>query len=103
MLLTDVFEKFFNTCLEYYGLDPSNAFSSPGLTWNVMLKMTEIELELISDNEMYLFVENGMRVGISYNANYLVKPIINTCNLTVIKNQANLLCIRMQIIYMVGQ
>ena len=38
-------------------------FSSPELGWDVMLKMTEIELELVSDTEMYLFVEKRMRRG----------------------------------------
>ena len=32
LLLADVFEKFINTCLEYYGLDPCQYFSSPGLS-----------------------------------------------------------------------
>ena len=45
LLLVDVSEKFINRCLEYYGLD----FSSPGLSSDIMLKMTEIELELILD------------------------------------------------------
>ena len=66
LLLADVFEKFINTCLEYYGLDPCHYFSSPGLSWHAMIKMTEIELELISDIDMYLFLEKGMRGGISY-------------------------------------
>ena len=57
LLLADIFEKFIGTCLEYYGLDPFDYFSSPGLSWNVMLEMTEIELEIISDIDMYLFVE----------------------------------------------
>ena len=41
-LLADVFEKFIDMCLEYYGLDPSRYFSSPGLSWDAMLKMNEI-------------------------------------------------------------
>ena len=49
LLLTDIFEKFIDTCLQYYGLDPCYYFSSPGLSWVAMLKMTEIELESISD------------------------------------------------------
>ena len=60
-LLTDDFEKFTNACLEYYGLDPCHYSSSPGLSWDAVLKMTEIELELISDIDMYLFVEERMR------------------------------------------
>ena len=54
-----------NTCLEYYELDPCYYFSSPALSWDAMLKMTEIELELISDIDMHLFIEKGMRGGIS--------------------------------------
>ena len=48
-------------CLEYYGLDPDHYFSSPGLSWDAMLKMTKIGPEI----DMYLFVEKGMRGGIS--------------------------------------
>ena len=44
LLLCDVFEKFIKTCLEYYTLDPSHYFSSPGLSWDAMLKMTKIRL-----------------------------------------------------------
>ena len=68
LLLADVFEKFINTCLNYYGLDLCHYFSSPGLSWDAMLKMTEIELELISDINIHLFIEKGMRGGISYIA-----------------------------------
>ena len=38
LLLADVFEKFISTCLDYYGLDPCHYFSSPGLSWDAMLK-----------------------------------------------------------------
>ena len=68
LLLVNVFEKFINTCLDYYGLDPCHYFSSPGLSWDAMLKMTRIELYLISDYDMHLFIEKGMRGGISYIA-----------------------------------
>ena len=64
LLLADVFEKFIKTCLDYYGLDPCHYFSSPGLSWDAMLKMTKIELELIVD----MFIEKGMRGGISHIA-----------------------------------
>ena len=67
-LLIDVFEKFVNMCLEYYGLDTCHYFSSPGLSWDAMLKTTEIELELILVIDMHLFTEKGMRGGISYIA-----------------------------------
>ena len=68
MLVADVFEKFINTCLDYYGLDPCHYFISPGLSWDAMLKMTRIELNLISDIDMHLFIEKRMRGGIFYIA-----------------------------------
>ena len=68
LLLADVFEKFIKTCLSYYRLDPCHYFSSPGLTWDAMLKMTGVELELISDIDMHLFIEKRMRGGITYIA-----------------------------------
>ena len=66
LLLADVFEKFINTCLQYYGLDPCHYFSSPGLRWDAMLKMSGIELKLISDIDMDLIIEKGMKRCISY-------------------------------------
>ena len=63
-LLADVFEKFISTCLKYYGLDPCHYFSSPGLSWDAMLKMTKVELEKISNLDIHLFIERGMRGGI---------------------------------------
>ena len=66
LLLCDVCEKFIDMCLNYYQLDPCHYFISPGLSWDAMLKMTRIKLELISDIEMHLFIEKGMRGGILY-------------------------------------
>ena len=57
LLLTDEFQKFIKTCLDYYGLDPCHYLSSPGLIWDAMLTMTGIELELIGDIDMHLFIE----------------------------------------------
>ena len=68
LLLADVYEKFIDTCLKYYGLDPCHYFSAPGLSGDAMLKMTGIELERISDIDKYLFIEKGLRGGISYIA-----------------------------------
>ena len=68
LLLADVLEKFIGTCLKYYGLDLCQYFISPGLSSNAMLKMTAIKLERISDIDKYLFIEKGLRGGISYIA-----------------------------------
>jgi len=61
LLLADAFENFRKTCLEYYKLDPAHYFTSPGLSWDTMLKMTDIKLELMSDIDMFQFIEKGMR------------------------------------------
>ena len=68
LLLCDVFEKFIDSCLKYYGLDPCHYFSSPGLAWDAMLKMSGVRLRLIDDIDIHLFIERGMRGGISYIA-----------------------------------
>ena len=69
LLLSDVFENFRKTCLEYYKLDPCHYFTSPGLSWDAMLKMTDIKLELMTDIDMFQFIEKGLRGGISYISN----------------------------------
>ena len=69
LLLADVFKSFRKTCLQYYKLDPCHYFTSPGLSWDAMLKMTNIKLELMTDIDMFQFIEKGMRGGISYIAN----------------------------------
>ena len=66
LLLCDVFETFIDVCLKDYGLDPCHYFSSPGLSWDAMLKMTGIRLEKISNIDVHLFLEKGMRGCISY-------------------------------------
>ena len=68
LLLADVFENFRKTCSEYYKLDPCHYFTSPGLSWDAMLKMTDIKLDLMTDIDMFQFIEKGMRGGISYIA-----------------------------------
>ena len=65
-MLCDVFEKFIGVCLKDYGLDPCHYFSSPGLSWDAMLKMTGIQLEKINNIDVHLFLERGTRGGVSY-------------------------------------
>ena len=65
VLLLAVFETFIETCLEFYKLDPCHYFSSPGLSWDLMLKLISVKFEKISDIDRYLFIEKGLRRGIS--------------------------------------
>ena len=65
LLLADVFENFRKTYLKHCGLDPAHYYTSPGLSWDALLKHTGIKLELLTDCNMYLFIEKGMRGGIS--------------------------------------
>ena len=69
LLLADVFENFRDICLKNYGLDPVHYYTAPGLAWDAMLKMTKINLELLSDVDMLLMVEKGIRGGISIISN----------------------------------
>ena len=98
LLLVDVLEKIINTCLEYYELDPCHCFSSPGLSCDAMLKMTGIELKVISGIDMHLFIEIDMRGGISKRFRKA-----NNKYVMIVTKKVNLLCIWMKIIYMVGQ
>ena len=69
LLLADVFENFRDLCLKIYGLDPVYYFTAPGLAWDACLKMTNINLELLSDPNMLLMFEKGIRGGISMISN----------------------------------
>ena len=66
LLLADVFENFRNMCNKIYELDPAHFLSPPGLAWQACLKKTEVELELITDPDMLLMVEKGIRGGICH-------------------------------------
>ena len=69
LLLADVFENFRDICLKNYGLDPVYYFTAPGLAWDACLKITDIDLELLSENNMLLMFEKGIRGGISIISN----------------------------------
>ena len=62
LLLADDFENFRNACLSNYELDPAHFVSLPGLAWQACLKKTGVELELLTDYDMLLMIEEGIRM-----------------------------------------
>ena len=66
LLLADVFEKFRSTCLKHYKLDPAHYYTSPGLAWDACLKITGQNLDLLSDYDMLMMFERGIRGGITH-------------------------------------
>ena len=65
LLLADVFETFRDVCMTNYELDPAWYYTAPGLAWDAALKMTKVELEMLTDIEMLDMFEEGIRGGIS--------------------------------------
>ena len=65
ILLVNIFEAFRDTCLEHYSLDPAHFYTSPGLAWKACLKRTGVRLELLTDPDMLLMFEHGIRGGIT--------------------------------------
>ena len=73
LLLADVFQNFRNKCLEVYELDPAHFLSLPGLAWQACLKKTNVKLELLTDYDMLLMVEEGIRGGICHSIHRFAK------------------------------
>ena len=102
-LIADVFKKFIDTCLKYYGLHPCHYYSNLRLNLDSMLKTTEIELVPISDNYMHLFMEKRIIGGICYIAKRFSGAKNSDMQSFSVMNQAHFLCMWMKIICMVGQ
>ena len=64
LLLADVYEKFRDKCIEIYGLDPSYFLSASRLALQTCLKTANVNLELLTDADMLLMIESGIRGGI---------------------------------------
>jgi len=65
LLLADIFENFRKLSLHIYKLDPAHFYTLPGLSWDACLKHTGQELQLLTDESMYLFLEASIRGGVS--------------------------------------
>ena len=73
LLLADVFNNFRDMCIKEYELDPAHFLSLPGLSWQACLKKTNIELDLLTDYDMLLMVEEGIRGGICHSIHRYAK------------------------------
>ena len=89
LLLADVFESFRNLSLTYYGLDPACYLGAPSLAWDAMLKYTKVVIENITDYDMYLFIQKGIKGGMCtvgairhVKANNPYMPNWDSCNPT---------------------
>ena len=83
LLLADVFEKFREKCIEIYGLDPSYFYSAPGLACQACLKKTDVKLELLTDIDMLLMIEAGIRSGMVQSLHKYAKAnnkYMNNCD-----------------------
>ena len=73
LLLADAFENYRNMCIKVYGLDPPHFLSLPGLAWQACLKKTNVKLELLTDYDMLLMIEEGIRGGICHSIHRYAK------------------------------
>ena len=69
LLLADVFENYRQVIMKNYGLDPTHFYTAPSLSWSAGLKFTKVKLEIPQDIDMHLFVDQGLRGGISMVCN----------------------------------
>ena len=65
LLLADVFKNFRDVCFQHHGLDPAHNYTSLGLSWQAALKMTDVELDLLTDIDQHLFIEEEIRGGVA--------------------------------------
>ena len=63
LFLVDVLENFQDMCVEIYKTDPENFLLAPGLEWQAAFKYTKVKLDLLSDIDILLMVEKGIKGG----------------------------------------
>ena len=84
VLLAKAFEAFRETCLRHYSLDPAHFYMAPGLTWKARLKKTGVRSELLTDPDMLLMFERGIRGGITQGSIDIHQQIINMREISTI-------------------
>ena len=104
LLLADVFEEFRNVCIENYSLDPAWYYTSPGLSWDALLKHSGVRLELLTDPDMLLMFEKGIRGGVSMIPNRFGKADNKFMEKSLIlRNHQSSSLILTRIIFMAGR
>ena len=92
LFLLDVFENFINKCIKIYELDPAYFLFAPGWAWQACFKKTGVKLEFLTDIDMLLIVEKGIRGVIFHAIVGMLKQIINTWKLMIKTLQRNTSC-----------
>ena len=84
LLLAYIFETFRNICMNHYGLDPAWYFSAPDLAWDAALKITKVQFELLSDHDMLLMIESGIKEESQQYHTAMLKPTTSIWELSSI-------------------
>ena len=70
--------------MNHYGLAPAWYYSAPGLAWDTALEITTVQLELLSEPDMLLMIESGIREESQQYHTAMLKPTINIWELSSI-------------------
>ena len=74
LLLADMFENFRDVRLQHHGLDPAHNYTSPDLSWQAALNMTDVKLDLLTDIDQHLFIKEGILGGVAMISHRYVEP-----------------------------
>ena len=84
LLRTDFFDEFRETYLAHYSLDAVHYYNAQSLAWDAALRMTHVSLELTTDIDMYHFIENSIRGGVSGSPLRMPDPMPPHCQRTTL-------------------